>query len=294
MALYPHAVRAYIPSMPSRSTPAAARARIAKSDFTIDAPGHAPLAARRHGTRRAGAATPVVLHFHGGAFTEGDLDSGECMANLMAEAGAVVVSLAYPLAPAHPFPGAIEAAYAALEWTHRQRNKLGGAGARVFVAGDEAGGNLAAAVAMVARDRDHPPLAGQILIAPMLDPCVGTASLRETMACEASCKWADGWQSYLRGPRDAEHPYAVPGRATRLADLPAALVLAGADDPMRDEAMAYAQRLRAAGIAVTSGVLPVETGWPESLTEPPAECPCATRVREHLRAFFYPATPPPH
>jgi acetyl esterase/lipase len=164
----------------------------------------------------------------------------------------------------------------------------------VYLAGDEAGGNLAAAVALVARDRGHPPLGGQILVAPMLDPCVGTASLRESQACEGHCKWADGWQQYLRGPMDAEHPYAVPGKASRLTGLPPALVLTGADDPMRDEALAYARRLREAGIAVTSSLLPTQTGWPDSLTEPPVdECPCAANVKQHLHAFFYPATPPP-
>ena len=282
--------------MPSRLTAPAAPTAIVESDTTIAVAGRPSLAARIYGRRKGPAARPLVLHFHGGTFVSGDLDSGACMAHLLAEVDAVVVSLAYPLAPAHPFPDAVEAGYAALEWVYKQRNKLAGTGARVFLAGDEAGGNLAASVALVARDRGHPPLGGQILVAPMLDPCVGTASLRQSMDCaSSSCKWADGWQQYLRSPMDAEHPYAVPGRARRLVDLPPALVLTGADDPMRDEALAYAQRLRDAGIAVTSGLLPVATGWPDSLCEPPAgECPCAASVQQHLREFFYPATPPPH
>jgi len=281
--------------MPSRLTAPADPTTLVESDTTIAVTGRPSLLARIYGQRRAKMAMPLVLHFHGGTFTGGDLDSGACMARLLAETDALVVSVAYPLAPAHPFPEAVEAGYAALEWTYKQRNKLAGAGARVYLAGDEAGGNLAAAMALVARDRAHPPLAGQILVAPMLDPCVGTASQREAMDCaSARCKWADGWQQYLRSPMDAEHPYAVPGRARRLADLPPALVLTGADDPMRDEALAYAQRLRDAGIAVTSGLLPAETGWPDSLCEPPAaECPCAASVKQHLREFFYPATPPP-
>lgn len=270
------------------------RAESAVADVLIATEVGAEVRARIHGKRRAAAGAPVVVHFHGGAFVSGDLESGECMARLLVEAGAVVVSVAYPLAPEHRFPEAVEAGYAALAWTWKHRAKLGGAGARVYLAGDEAGGNLAAAVALIARDRGHPPLAGQILIAPMLDPCVGTASLRESQACGTGCKWADGWQQYLRGPMDAEHPYAVPGKATRLAGLPPALVLSGHDDPMRDEAMAYARRLAEAGIAVASAVLPTQTGWPDSLTEPPPpECPCATAVREHLRAFFNPATAPP-
>ncbi len=104
----------------------------------------------------------------------------------------------------------------------------------------------------------------------------------------------DGWQQYLRGPMDAEHPYAVPCRAQRLAGLPPALILTGGDDPMRVEALAYADRLREAGVTVHSGLLPPTTGWPESLSEQPAgECPCAIEVRGHVRAFLQAATPPP-
>lgn len=280
--------------MPIRKPVPAVAAPIVESDTTIAVAGREPLAARVYGKKRPGVVAPLVLHFHGGAFVSGDLDSGACMARLLAQVDAVVVSVAYPLAPDHRFPDAVEAGYAALEWTHKQRTKLAGTGARVYLAGDEAGGNLAAAVAMVARDRDHPALAGQILVAPMLDPCVGTASLRQSMECNTGCKWADGWQQYLRGPMDAEHPYAVPSRALRLAGLAPALVLTGEDDPMRDEAITYAQRLRDAGVAVRSGVLASQTGWPDSLTEPAdAGCPCAAGVQWHLREFFYAATPPP-
>jgi acetyl esterase len=261
---------------------------------TLWVPGTPPLELRVWGRKLRGGAAPLVLHFHGGAFVSGDLDSGACLAELLASSGAVVASLAYPLAPAHRFPDAVEAGYAALEWLHKQRTRLAGSTAPLFLAGEEAGGNLAAAVALMARDRAHPPLAGQILVAPMLDPCNATASLRQTMGEATCCKWMDGWQQYLRGPMDAEHPYAVPGRAQRLTGLPPALILTGGDDPMRDEALAYAERLRGAGIAVHSGVLPSTTGWPDSLSEQPAqECPCAVEVREHFRAFFQAATPPP-
>lgn len=261
---------------------------------TLSVPGQPPLTLRVLGRKPRGGARPLVLHFHGGAFVSGDLDSGACLAELLSGAGAVVASLAYPLAPAHRFPEALEAGYAALEWLHKQRPRLAGKDAPLFVAGEEAGGNLAAATALMARDRAHPPLAGQILVAPMLDPCNATASLRETLGDCVECKWAEGWQQYLRGPMDAEHPYAVPGLAQRLAGLPPALVLTGADDPMRDEALAYAERLRGAGIAVRAHVLGIDTGWPDSLAEPlTAECPCTHEAREHLRAFFQAATPPP-
>lgn len=268
---------------------------MAQTDTLLVLPGREALALRVRGRRTPRGASPLVVHFHGGAFVSGDLESGACMALLLAQSGAVVVSLAYPLAPAHRFPEAVEAGYAALQWAYKRRNRLAGHGAPVYLAGDEAGGNLAAAVALVARDRDQPPLAGQILVAPMLDPCVGTASLRQAQGCEmGACKWAEGWQSYLRGPMDAEHPYAVPAKATRLVGLPPALVLTGADDPMRDEALAYARRLREAGIAVTSKVLCATTGWPESLAEPPmGECPYGAGVQRDLREFFDAGTTAP-
>lgn len=265
----------------------------ASSARTAEVPGLG-LAVRMLGRKPRGAVAPLVLHFHGGNFTSGGLATGDCLAELLADAGAVVASLDYPLAPAHRFPDAVEAGHATLEWLNKQRARLAGAGAPLYVAGEEAGGNLAAAVAMIARDRAGPPLAGQILVAPMLDPCAATASLRENLGTQTCCHWAAGWQHYLRGPMDAEHPYAVPARALRLAGMPPALILTGEDDAMRDEALAYAQRLREAGIAVASEKLAVPTGWPASLAEArPDECPCSEAVRAQLRGFFKPPLPPP-
>ena len=255
-------------------------------------PGHAAMAMRIGGRRRSGAPTPLVLHLHGGAFTGGGLDSGACLSELLTGAGAVVVSIAYPLAPANRFPEAVEASYAALRWMRQERAILAGSRSPLFVAGEEAGGNLAAAVALMARDRAAPGLAGMILVAPMLDPCTATPSQREAMGMQVQCKWSAGWQHYLRGPMDAEHPYAVPARAQRLAGLPPALVLAGEDDPMRDEATAFAQRLRQAGVTVHAGLVPA-TGWPESLEREPHDCPCARAVREQLAAFMAAPTGPP-
>ena len=107
------------------------------------------LTARIYGRRSGPGPTPLVLHFHGGAFVAGTLDSGAVVATLLAQARSVVVSLEYPLAPAHPFPQAAEAGYAALSWIYRNRKRLGGVGAAVLVAGEEAGGNLAAAVGLM-------------------------------------------------------------------------------------------------------------------------------------------------
>jgi acetyl esterase/lipase len=246
---------------------------------------------RVQGERTAGAGR-LVLHLHGGAFTGGGLRSGECLARLLAEAGAVVVSIAYPLAPAHRFPDAVEAGYAALAWVHQQRSRLAGSRAQVFLAGQEAGGNLAAAIALMARDRAAPPLAGLLLVTPMLDPCTATASQREAQGCAVECRFAQGWNQYLRSPRDAEHPYAVPAYAQRLAGLPPALVLAGEDDPMRDEAMAFARRLQQANVAVRTGLMP-RSGWPASLEKAGEPCPCAHAVQEQFAQFLSAPLPQP-
>jgi len=295
-------------SMPSATEqPATASTQAGESDITILLPKREPVSARTYGVQsgkgaRGGEAErPLVLHFHGGNFASGDLDDGRCVARMLVSAGATVVSMAYPLAPLHPFPDAIEVGYEALEWLYKQRTKLAGKGARVYLAGEEAGGNLAASLALIARDRAHPPLAGQILLSPMLDPCAGTASLRKATGDATDCKYSEGWQQYLRCPRDAEHPYAVPGSSRRLADLAPTLVLVGQDDPMRDEAVLYAKRLEAAGIPVRSEVLSAAQGWPEALTDPAtaSECPCAVAVAQQFREFFAttraPSAPqPPH
>jgi acetyl esterase/lipase len=272
-----------------------AAARGAETDIRIELPDREPVLARLYGVRPRGATVPLVLHFHGGTFVCGDLDNGRSVARLLAGAGAVVVSLDYPLAPKAPFPEPIEVGFAALEWLYKQRAKLAGKGAEVFLAGEEAGGNLAAAVALMARDRAHPPLAGQILLSPMLDPCAGTASLRQATGDATQCKWASGWQEYLKRPVNATHPYAVPGGSLRLAQVARTLVLVGKDDPMRDEALSFARRLGDAGIAVTSSVLPGAANWPEALYEPEGSgcAACEAAVQKHFRDFFS-ATPPPH
>jgi acetyl esterase/lipase len=256
-------------------------------DEIIGAGPQGKLAVRIYGQRGDSGDGTLAVHFHGGAFVSGSIDSGITVAGLLASAGAVVVSVDYPLAPAHPFPQAIEAGYAALMWAYRARARLAGKRASLFVAGEEAGGNLAAGLALVARDRYLPPLAGQILLSPMLDPCMGTASLRRSEAGPVGCKWADGWCQYLRNAAAADHPYATPGRALRLAGLPPVLLLTAADDPLRDEARAYGRRLQEAGVALAEGVIPAPTGWPSALVgATDGSAPWIGPVRSQLRDFL--------
>ncbi|MFG1465748.1 alpha/beta hydrolase [Xanthobacter sp. DSM 24535] len=239
--------------------------------------------------RRPGAArtAPLVLHLHGGTFITGTLDAGRNVAGLLAHAGATVVSVDYPLASEKPFPYPLEIAYAALEAVHRQRAKWSGKRALLLVAGEEAGGNLAAGVALMARDQKAPPLAGQILISPMLDPALATCSIRDAEAGPVGCKWADGWQKYLGSADKAAHPYAAPASATRLAGLAPALVVTAADDPMRDESVRYAEKLRQAQVGVHLEVFDAPTGWPASLSEAEArQAAWADRLRILFATFF--------
>jgi acetyl esterase len=230
---------------------------------------------------------PVVLHLHGGAFVGGGLDSGRAFATVLADAGAVVVSVAYPLAPQHPFPQALEATFGALDWLQKTKARLASRKSRLFVAGEEAGGNLAAALALMARDRQAPELAGQILLSPMLDPRLATCSMREAEAGPVGCIWADGWHGYLGSAEKAAHPYASPLISTRLAGLAPALVLTAEDDLLRDEAVDYARRLRDAGVTVHDHVLPAPTGWPCAFHDPSsAAAPWTASVRERVAPFF--------
>ncbi len=255
------------------------------TDRRIERPGAAPLTLRLYGLDRCAAGTPLVLHFHAGAFTGGTLAEGAAVARALAAAGSVVASLDYPVAPAQPFPQALEAGHAALHWLHAQRKGLAGVRAPLYVAGEEAGGNLAAALAMVARDRGGPELAGAILLSPMLDMCVATASQRDAHNGPVGCRWADGWRAYLSRADDAVHPYAVPARALRLAGLPRTLLISAADDPLRDETLAFAQRLRGAGIAAEAQLLPGPTGWPASYRD--AAPAWAAALHTPLHSFLH-------
>ncbi|MBK1684659.1 alpha/beta hydrolase [Rhodoferax fermentans] len=265
--------------------------RLLEVDKQINTPSNQLLGVRIYSHRRAvldAGSMPLVVHFHGGAFVAGSLDTGTCVARLLAQAGAVVISLDYPLAPAQPFPLAVEAGYAALVWAWKARHKLVGRSTSLFVAGEEAGGNLAAAVALMARDRQQPVLAGQILLSPMLDPILATASLRCVNAGRVGCPWADGWRQYLSRLEQACHPYAAPGNAMRLSGLPPTLLLTAQDDPLRDEAQAYANRLGAAGRAVQAVVLPGPTGWPASYRQATSQqATWGAAVQQQFSDFFH-------
>jgi acetyl esterase/lipase len=193
---------------------------------------------------------PIVVWFHGGGWVTGTLDSFDAVGRAMAAAvPAVLVMVDYRLAPEHPFPAAVEDCYAATVWASRSAAELGGAQHRLAVAGDSAGGNLAAVVALGARDRGGPPVAFQLLVCPITDAAMDTGSYRENgdgyYLTAAGMRWY--WSHYL-GAADGGRPDASPLRAAFFGGLPPALVITAEYDPLRDEGEAYAARLQAAGV----------------------------------------------
>ena len=230
---------------------------------------------------------PLVLHLHGGAFVGGSLEGGRTVSTILADAGAIVVSAGYPLAPECRFPKPLMASYCALQGVYGSRAKWASKKSGIYVAGEEAGGNLAASLAMLARDQGIPPLAGQILLSPMLDPCLATTSLREAEAGAEGCQWAYGWRQYLGEADKACHPYAAPLGSSRLAGLAPVLLVTAEDDPLRDETKSYAKRLRAAGVQVDCHELDAPTGWPVALTVPNGNgAPWTENLRERFVEFF--------
>ncbi len=197
---------------------------------------------------------PTVVFFHGGGYTLCGLDSHDATARRLAvAAGAVVVSVDYRLAPEHRFPAAVDDAYAALCWAAEHCASLGGAPGALVTAGDSSGGGLATAVALRARDERGPVVARQVLVYPVLDAAQDTPSYRENaegfFLTAAHMRWF--WQQYLGPDGDGGHPLASPLRAADLAGLPPALLVTAGCDPLRDEGLAYANRLRTAGVDVT-------------------------------------------
>ncbi|MDZ5698527.1 alpha/beta hydrolase [Chelativorans sp. M5D2P16] len=228
-------------------------------------------------------APPLVLHLHGGTFLGGSPAEGHSVAAVLAEAGAVVVAPDYSRATEHPFPRALELAFELLGSLYRLRARLAGPKSALYVAGEEAGGNLAAGLALKARDRCVGGLDGQILLSPMLDPCMATGSFRRESTNPRGCRWTEGWNRYLGFAANACHPYAVPAFSARLASLAPALIVTAEDDPMRDESLNYACRLRQAGVRVSEHVLPGPTGWPASYSGPAESRP---KWRQAIRTLF--------
>ncbi len=202
---------------------------------------------------RSGSGLPALVYFHGGGFVLCDLDSHDsCCRRLANGIGAVVVSVDYRLAPEFPFPAAVDDAWTATEWVAAHIDELGGDPTQLVVAGDSAGGNLAAVVAMMARDRGGPPIAFQVLIYPVVDQrrksSLDSPHTASGVLTAAHMQWFT--EQYLGADGDRTNVLASP----ILGDfngLPPAHVVTGELDPLCEEGEEFAARLRAAGVPAT-------------------------------------------
>jgi acetyl esterase/lipase len=248
-----------------------------------------PLGARLYKAASDGKRDILIVFFHGGGFVDGDLDQPDSFLRRLADASGypVVLSSSYTLAPVKPFPAAVEDAHAVLTWAKKNKARLGWTGKRLLVAGIEAGANLAAVSALMSRDRAAPQLAGQILIMPMLDPGLSTCSMREMPTCTDQAKLvnecAAAYRGYLPHAADRSHPYASPLQSSRLKNLPPALILSTDDDPLRDEAEAYGNKLIHAGVRTTVRRMPAA-----QLQDPNGrnECACQGQVLSEIANFI--------
>jgi acetyl esterase len=223
----------------------------AVSDRTIPGPaGDIPIRVYTPNGPRGGL-LPAIVYFHGGGFVAGDLETHDGTARyLCRHVNAIVIAVDYRRPPEQKFPAAVDDAFAAVEWAAEHGARLGGDPKRLAVAGDSAGGNLAAAVCLMARDRGGPRIGAQILIYPVTAPAAGSTSASYREHADGCLLTRDMllcyWQHYAPGAATDPHPYAAPLHAGDLNGLPPALVLTAEYDPLRDEGEEYAGRLRAA------------------------------------------------
>lgn len=195
---------------------------------------------------------PVIVYFHGGGWVLGSVETHDALCRrLCSESQAAVVSVDYRLAPEHPFPAPLEDCFSATKYIHQHAAELGVDANRIAVAGDSAGGNLAAAVALKARNESGPPLLAQVLIYPVIDSDCNTASYSSFAdgygLTKESMQWF--WKQYV-GDR-VTNVYASPSKADTLKGLPETILITAQYDVLRDEGEAFAERLKDAGVAVT-------------------------------------------
>jgi acetyl esterase len=260
----------------------------AVTDLTIAGPDE-PLALRRYTPARRHVRGALV-YFHGGGWVIGDLDShDETCRRLCSGAGVEVVAVHYRRAPETTYPGAVEDCYAATQWVAEHAAELGIDATRIAVGGDSAGGNLAAAVALMARDRNGPALRFQLLIYPVTDANFERQSYQANgvgyLLSRRGMQWF--WDQYVPDTAQRSEPYAAPLGAADLTGLPPALVQTAGFDPLRDEGEAYANALRGAGVGVQStrytGLIHGFFGMQDAVPAArPALVEAVAALREHL------------
>ena len=247
-------LNAFLEALAEEGVERATDGRILEMERTIPGPDGAPeVPIRIYMPKDRTEAGPGFINFHSGGFILGDLETEHPRCLIMAaEGGAVSVGVDYRLAPENPFPAGVEDCYAALQWVVEHAEELKIDPGKITIGGGSAGGNLAAAVALMARDRGGPDVAFQMLLYPVIDDLCKTASMKDGAGLYI---WdyqntLDMWDQYIGKERSDVSPYAAPARAEDLSGLPPAYVMTCEHDPLRDEAIIYAMRLMADGVQV--------------------------------------------
>lgn len=219
-------------------------------DLTIPGPDHNQIPLRIFAPESP-VALPIVVYFHGGGWAFGSIDQSEPFCRkLVNKANCIVVSVDYRLAPENPFPKGLQDCYAATQWAAANAASFGGDPKRLIVAGESAGGNLAAAVAMMARDQGGPDIKYQLLLYPVttndLDESVYKASADQYFITLDAMRMF--WGFYLSKPADGENPYASLLKSDNLTNLPPAFIVTAEFDPLQKEGEAYAAKLKQAKV----------------------------------------------
>ena len=242
--------------------------------------------ARRPGT----GPQPILIYYHGGGWALGDLDSHDNVCRHLAiKTGHLVLAVDYRLAPEHVFPAALDDAYAALIWVAEQGARIGADPARITLAGDSAGGNLAAAVSLRARERKGPAIAAQALIYPATDLTTLERNSQRSFATGyflTRARMGQFFDMYVPDPAARKNPEASPLLANEHSGLPPTLILTAQFDPLRDEGEAYAAALKDAGVPVRllrfasmiHGFVSMDRWFPEADQ-------ALTQVAEHLKNY---------
>ncbi|VWC73188.1 alpha/beta hydrolase fold-3 domain-containing protein [Burkholderia lata] len=226
----------------------------------------------------------ILLYFHGGQFTAGSLDDTNGVCEALAQAvRAWVLSVDYSLAPAFPFPNAVEDAYRALRWARAEAGGVRADHRQLAVAGHDAGGNIATALAAIARDRGDIGIRAQVLLAPLLDPGMTRIGRSSMSAAPGLDSLVAGYRAYLPTLAQRLHPYAAPLDSRRLAGLPATYIASVAHDPLHIEAEHYAAALIAAGVP-TECARHANTTRTDIVTHAPALLAAGGFLQRHLAA----------
>jgi acetyl esterase len=221
-------------------------------------PADPEIPARVYFPKGADSPAPVLVYFHAGGWVAGSCDDIDTPVRALANrSGCTIISVDYRLAPEHKYPAALDDAYAAVQWASTQGERFGWDDRKLAVVGDSAGGNLATAVALRARDENGPSIRLQALIYPVLDHGYDNDSYKQFgsdwgVVTRTDMIWFHC--HYLSDPRQLDLPYVSPLRCADLSGLPEAFIVLPQADPLRDEALEYARRLKLAGVSVEARV----------------------------------------